>query len=261
MAGRLDGKVALITGGSRGIGRATAVLFAREGAKVCVNYVNGEAEANKVADEIRSIGGQATALRADISREAEVAEMVRRAVSQFGRIDILVNNAGILLPGDLMTMTDKALDDMFGVNVKGTIYCTREVAKGMLDNGGGKIVNVASNAGLGNSYRGNTAYGITKAAVMLLTKRFAFEFRGRNVNVNCVAPGYTDTEMPARGKTRPQFEASVAEVSTRTMLNRIGRPEEIADAIMFFATEESSFATGQTLVVDGGRMDYLSHGI
>jgi 3-oxoacyl-[acyl-carrier protein] reductase len=260
MSGRLEGKVALITGGSRGIGKATAMLFATEGAKVCVNYVSGEVEAEKVVADIRSMGGQAVALKADVSKEAEVAEMVRRAVSQFGRVDILVNNAGILLPADLMTMTDDALDDMFGINVKGTIYCTREVAKGMLQNGGGKVVNVASNAGLGNSFKGNTAYAITKAAVMVMTKRFAFEFKGQNINVNCVAPGYTHTEMPSRGKTKEQFDASVAEASNRAILNRIGKPEEIAKAILFFAGDDSSFTTGQTMIVDGGRMDYLSHG-
>jgi 3-oxoacyl-[acyl-carrier protein] reductase len=262
MTGRLEGKVALITGGSRGIGRATAEVFAREGAKVCVNYVNGEKEANEVAKGIESRGGEAIALRADVSKEEEVAAMVEKAVQRFGRIDVLVNNAGVLKPGDLMTMKDEDLDAMFATNVKGTIYCTRQVAKRMMeDRRGGKVVNIASNAGIGTAVKGTTAYGITKTAVILLTRRFALDFRGQNINVNCIAPGYTETEMAHRGRTQEQFEAVAAEISSKSMLNRIGQPEEIARAILFFASDDSSFATGQTVLVDGGRMDYLTHGL
>ncbi len=125
---------------------------------------------------------------------------------------------------------------------------------------GGKIVNIASNAGMGTAVKGTTAYGITKAAVMLLTRRFALDFRGQNINVNCIAPGYTETEMAHRGRTQEQFVASASELSSKSMLNRIGQPEEIARAILFFASDDSSFATGQTVLVDGGRMDYLTHG-
>lgn len=260
MTGRLEGKVALITGGSRGIGRATAELFVTEGARVCVNYVNGEKEANEVVEGIGSRGGEAIAVRADVSRESEVAAMVERVVERFGRLDILVNNAGILKPGDLMTLKDEDLDAMFAVNVKGVIYCTRHAAKRMLDTGsGGKIVNIASNAGVGTAVKGTTAYGITKTAVMLLTRRFALDFKGQNINVNCIAPGYTETEMAHRGRTQEQFEAVAAEISAKSMLSRIGKPEEIAKAILFFASDDSSFATGQTVLVDGGRMDYLTH--
>lgn len=252
--------MALITGASRGIGRATAELFAAEGAKVCVNYVRGESEANQVVKAIESSDGHAFAYRCDVSKESEVAAMVDEVVARYGKLDVLVNNAGILRVGDLFSVTDADLDEMIGVNVKGTIYCTRQSAKRMLERDeGGKIVNVASNSGLGTSYKGTTAYGLTKAAVMLLTKRFAFEFRGRNINVNCVAPGYTETEMPARGKTRSEFEAAIKDVSSRAILNRVGQPAEIARAILFLASDDSSFATGQTIMVDGGRMDYLSH--
>ena len=261
MSGRLVGKVALITGASRGIGRATAEVFAKEGAKVCVNYVRGENEANQVVRTIEGLGGEALALKCDVSDENEVADMVGRALRRFDKVDILVNNAGILRVGDLFSLSDEDIDAMIGVNVKGTIYCTRHVAKHMLERGeGGKIVNIASNAGLGTSYKGTTFYGLTKAAVMLLTKRFAFEFRGQNINVNCIAPGYTETEMPARGRTPAEFETAVKDVSARAMLNRIGQPEEIARAILFLASDDSSFATGQTIMVDGGRMDYLTHG-
>jgi 3-oxoacyl-[acyl-carrier protein] reductase len=150
---------------------------------------------------------------------------------------------------------------MLAVNVKGTIYCTRAVGKHMLERGdGGKIVNVSSNAGLGTSFIGTTGYAVTKAAVMVLTKRFALEFRGKGINVNCIAPGYTETDMTTVGKTLEQFQQAVADLSARATLNRIAKPEEMAKAILFLASDDSSFMTGQTMVVDGGRMDYLSHG-
>ncbi len=260
MNGRLEGKVALVTGASRGIGKATAELFAREGAKVCVNYFSGEKEANEVVKGIRSRGGEAIAVKADVSKEAQVIAMVEEAIKHFGKIDVLVNNAGILLPGDLLNMTDENLDLMFAINVKGTIYCARAVAKKMLERGqGGKIVNLSSNAGLGTSFKGTTAYALTKAAVLILTKRFAYEFKGQNINVNCVAPGYTDTDMPHRGRTQEQFLQASGEAASRAMLNRIAQPEEIAKAILFLASDDASFTTGQNLVVDGGRADYLTH--
>jgi 3-oxoacyl-[acyl-carrier protein] reductase len=261
MSGKLDGRVALITGGSRGIGKATAELFALEGAKVCINYSRAEKEAAELVKEIEAAGGVALALKGDVSNEKDVGGMVEKAVARFGKVDILVNNAGILRLGDLFTLKDEDLDAMFAVNVKGTIYCTREVGRRMLARGeSGKIVNIASNAGLGTAFKGTTGYALTKSAVMLLTKRFALEFRGRGINVNCVAPGYTETDMNTGGKTAEQFKETVADVSARSMLNRIARPQEIARAVLFMASEDSSFTTGQTLFVEGGRTDYLPHG-
>ncbi|MDA4137374.1 MAG: 3-oxoacyl-ACP reductase FabG [Thaumarchaeota archaeon] len=261
MPGKLDDKVALITGGARGIGKATAELFAREGAKVCINYSSAEREATELVRVIGAAGGEAIALKGDVAKEAEVMSMVGKAIERFGRIDILVNNAGILRTGDLFTLKDEDLDAMFSVNVKGTIYCTRAVGRHMLERAkGGKVVNVASNAGVGTSFKGTTGYALTKAAVLLLTKRFALEFRGRDINVNCVAPGYTETDMTVKGKTAEQFEQAAADIAARSMLNRIAKAKEIASAILFLASEDASFATGQTLLVDGGRMDYLTHG-
>jgi 3-oxoacyl-[acyl-carrier protein] reductase len=261
MTGRLEGKVALITGGSRGIGKSTAQLFAREGAKICVNYNTAEGQAAGVVSEIEGAGGEAIALKADVASESAVVAMVEAAIRRFGRIDILVNNAGIMMRGDLFDVRSEDLDAMFGVNVKGVIYCTREVGKHMLEQKYGKIVNVASNAGLGTAFRGTTGYGLTKAAVMLLTKRFALDFKGTGITVNCVSPGYTETEMTTRGKTKEQFDEAVADVSTRAMLGRIAKPIEIARAILFMASDDCSFSTGSTLMADGGRMDFLTHGI
>jgi 3-oxoacyl-[acyl-carrier protein] reductase len=261
MPGKLNDKVALITGASRGIGKATAELFAREGAKVCANYSNAEKEAMELVRSIESAGGEAIALKGDVTKEKEVVDMVARAIARFGRVDILVNNAGIIRSGDLFTLKDEDLDAMFAVNVKGIIYCTRAVGRHMLERGGGgKIVNVGSNAGIGTAFKGTTGYALTKAAALLLTKRLALEFRGQDINVNCVAPGYTSTEMTTKGKTKEQFEAAVADVSARAILNRIAKPEEIAKAILFLASDDSSFATGMTLMVEGGRIDYLPHG-
>jgi 3-oxoacyl-[acyl-carrier protein] reductase len=261
MSRRLEGKIALITGGGRGIGKSTAEVFAREGAKVCVNYSRAEAEAVAVVRAIEAAGGEAIVLKADVTKESEVIAMVEKAIARFGAVDILVNNAGILIQGDLFNLKDEDFDAMFAVNVKGTLYCTRAVAKHMLERGkGGKIVNVASNAGLGTAFKGTTGYAITKAAVMLLTKRCALEFRGKNINVNCIGPGYTETDMTVKGKTTAQFEQAVADVAARALLNRIAKPEEMAMSILFLASSESDFMTGQSLIVDGGRTDYLSHG-
>ena len=249
-----------MTGGSRGIGRATALLFAEEGARVCVNYSTAAEEAARVVAEIEAAGGEAAALRADVADEAQVAAMVEAAVGRFGRIDVLVNNAGIMRRGDLFTLRAEDLDEMFDVNVKGTIFCTREAGRRMRAAGSGRIVNVGSNSALGTAFRGTTGYALTKAAVLLLTKRLALEFAGTGVTVNCVSPGYTETDMTRRGKTAREFEEAVADASARAMLRRVAKPAEIARAILFFAGDDSSFSTGTTLMVDGGRMDYVTHG-
>jgi 3-oxoacyl-[acyl-carrier protein] reductase len=260
MSRRLEGRVALITGGSRGIGRATALLFAEEGAKVCLSYNSTAEGAANVVREIEQRGGEALTVKADVAVEKDVIAMVDAAIRRFGRIDILVNNAGILKQGDLFTLKDEDLDAMFAVNVKGVIYCTREVGRHMLEQRHGRIVNVASNAGIGTAFKGTTGYAVTKAAVLLLTKRFAFEFAGAGISVNAVSPGFTETDMVTVGKTPKQFEDAVADVSARAILKRIARPAEIARAILFLASDESSFTTGTTLVADGGRIDYLTHG-
>ena len=164
-------------------------MFAVEGAKVCVNFTAGAKEAAGVVREIESLGGEAISLKADVADEAEVVSMVDAAVKRFGRVDILVNNAGILRQGDLFTLKAEDIDAMLGVNVKGLIYCTREVGRHMLEQRYGKVVNVASNAALGTAFKGTTGYALTKAAVLLLTKRFALEFAGAGINRELRLPG------------------------------------------------------------------------
>lgn len=260
MSGKLSGQVALVTGGSRGIGRAIAKLFAQEGADVCVNYRKAQAEAGQLVKELQAKGVRAVAIRADVSKEKEVVALVHEAIAQLGKIDILVNDAGVLRTADVFSLKEEDLDEMFGTNVKGVFFCTREVGRHMLSRKQGKIVNITSNAGLGTAYSGTTGYAASKAAAMMLTKRFALEFGGTGIRVNGVAPGYTETEMTVAGKTPEEFRLATADVAARALLKRIAKPEEIARAALFLASDDSSFMTGQNLIVDGGRTDYLTHG-
>jgi 3-oxoacyl-[acyl-carrier protein] reductase len=260
VVGRLLGKVAIITGASRGIGKTTAKLFADEGATVIVNYTHSETKARETLDEINQAhGGAAILWKADVSKEKEAKGMVAGVVEKFGRIDILVNNAGVLRLAAYDRINDKELDEMMGINLRGTLYCSQEAAKSMVPRRYGKIVNIASNAGLGTALVGTTAYAALKAGVIIFTKRFAFELGKSGVNVNCVAPGFIETDMTTTGRTAKEWEKVKDSMASRAALNRIGQPRDIANVILFLSSDESSFITGQTLVVDGGRMDYLSH--
>jgi 3-oxoacyl-[acyl-carrier protein] reductase len=257
MAGRLNGRVAIVTGSSRGIGRAIALELAREGAKVCVNYTKSEDGARRVVEEVSSLGGEAVMIRADVSKLDEVRQLIRGVIDRFGRIDILVNNAAIMLRGDLLETEDeefyRILDRMWEVNVKGVVYCCKEVAKHMIGNRYGKIINIASNAGIGTAFPGTTPYAMTKAAVIILTKRLAFELGPYGINVNAIAPGMILTDMAT-----PE---GVEVAKKRSILSRVGNPEDIARLAIFLASDESSYITGQVIVADGGRIDYLTHSL
>lgn len=252
--GRLDNKVALITGASRGIGRATALMMAREGAKVAVNYASNRDAADEVVAEITGAGGEAAAYQANVGDRAQVDAMCTQVLERFGRVDILVNNAGIGQRGSVLTMDVDALDEIIAVNVKGALYCIQAVGPSMVTNGGGKIVNVASIAGIGTSLQENTPYAGSKAMLIGLTRRFALDLGRHNINVNTVCPGYIHTDMTAGGNL-----ARTAYITERTVLGRVGQPEEIAGPITFLASDDAAFMTGQIIVIDGGRIDYLSH--
>jgi 3-oxoacyl-[acyl-carrier protein] reductase len=196
----------------------------------------------------------ALAARADVASRAEVSAMVSRAVDRFGRIDILVNNAGIWRPGTTLTIEDEVLDQLIAVNLKGMIHCTQAIAPGMVERPAGKIVNIASIAALLTPIPDNTPYALTKAAVIALTKRLALELGPDGINVNAICPGFIRTEMAAAAVDERGLETFAG----KAMLGRVGRPDDIAAAALFLASDEASFITAQILTVDGGRTDLLS---
>lgn len=259
MAGRLQGKVALVPGASRGIGRATALLFAQQGASVVVNYWKSSQKASEVVGEIQKADGRAIAIQADVSIQNEVTSMVERTISQFKRVDILVNNAAVFHRGSLFSLDDGDLDQMLAINVRGVIYCSQAVAKLMMEQRYGKIINLSSIAALGTAFHGTTPYALTKAAVISLTKRLALELGPYGVNVNAICPGLIRTDMVTSDGTPQEAEQRLEAVGQKAMLGRYGNPEDVAYAALFLATDESSFITGQLLTVDGGRMDFLSY--
>lgn len=254
-----SGQTALVTGASRGIGRAIAFRLAKGGARVCLNYASRAAEAEAAAEEIRAVGGAAIAVGADVADYSQVQAMVNEAESKLGAISIAVNNAGIMVRGTLDDFDEAAMDHMHQVNVNGVIHVTRAVMQGMRAAGYGRIVNIASIAGHGTAAPGYAFYGATKASVSLLTRRFALELAPAGITVNAIAPGFVLTELTSSGLTRTELDALLERMKSRSMVGRIGQPEDIANAVAFLAQRESGFVTGQTLTIDGGRTDFIGH--
>jgi 3-oxoacyl-[acyl-carrier protein] reductase len=257
---RSEGHVALVTGGSRGIGRATCLRLAEAGAAVAVNYQSNQRAAGELVARIQAEGGRAHAFQADVSDRAAVEAMVGRVREALGTVDILVNNAGILLRGSLLDHREDDFDVMWRTNVKGVVYCAAAVAPGMIELGWGRVINLSSNAAVGTSLPATTFYAATKAAVLSLTRRLALELGPHGITVNAVLPGFTMTDMTTAHLT-PEGIAGVTDFfKQRSVLGRgVAQPEEIAHVIAFLASEESAFMTGQLLLADGGRTDYLSH--
>ncbi|WP_066175135.1 3-oxoacyl-[acyl-carrier-protein] reductase [Bacillus marinisedimentorum] len=242
----LTGKSVLVTGGSRGIGRAIALMLAEQGAKVAVNYAGNEEKANEVADEIKSGGGEALAIRADVSSAEEVKQMVKTVIETFGSLDILVNNAGITKDNLLMRMKEEEWDSVIDTNLKGVFNCTKAVTRQMMKQRQGRIINVASVVGIvGNPGQAN--YVAAKAGVIGLTKTTARELAARNITVNAVAPGFISTDM-----TDKLPDDVKEEMLKQIPLSRFGSPADIAAVVKFLASEDSAYITGQTLQVDGG---------
>lgn len=244
------GKRALVTGASRGLGRAIAQRLARDGASVAINYVAKARDAESLADEIRRSGGIALPLRADVGDEAQVRSMVERIERELGPVDILVNNAGVMTRGDLEDFDYSGMEFMRRVNVDGLVHATRAVTAGMKQRGFGRIVNLTSIAAHGTAMGGTTFYAATKAAVSLLTRRFALELGPHGITVNAVAPGTTLTPRVRRARS-PEDQARIAALIP---LGRLGRPEDTAAAVAFLASDDAEYITGATLDVNGGKV-------
>jgi len=244
---RLEGKIAVITGSSRGIGRATAIAFAREGAKVVVNCRSNTAEGEEVVNIIKNAGGQAILVTADVSVPQEIKSMFERTVGEFGGLDILVNNAGIDRPKDFLTLSVSDWDTTMRTNLYGPFLCSQEAAGIMLERDGGKILNTCSVRSLYHAGRqGNIAYTASKAALLSFTKTLAKELAPK-IKVNGVAPGPANTDMSAVWDEKTRNKAI-----EESYLHRLVEPEDIANAFLFLASSEADAITGELLVVDGG---------
>ena len=243
---RLEGKVALVTGASRGIGREIALELAREGASVAVNYAGSEAKALEVVDEIKAMGRDAFAIQADVSNSESVTDMAKETIERFGKIDILVNNAGITKDNLLMRMKESEWDDVININLKGVFLCTKAVTRQMMKQRSGRIINISSIVGVSGN-PGQANYVAAKSGVIGLTKTTAKELSSRGITVNAVAPGFITTDM-----TDKLNEDVKSEMLKQIPLARLGEPKDIARTVIFLASEDSAYMTGQTLHVDGG---------
>ena len=249
--------MAVVTGASRGIGRTTALALAREGCNVVIGYEKNREKAHEVVRAAKASGVRAIAVACDVSIRNDVEAMFKTTVQEFGKVDILVNNAGIDYGTKLLETTDEVWDRTLDVNLKGVFLCTQVAARYMIQRRYGKIVNIASNSGFGIAVWGETAYAASKAGVMQLTKTAAFELGEYGINVNCVAPGAVNTEMLKGNMTDQEYAQFLDARKKITSLGFIAEPDDIANVVLFFASDESRFVTGKTLLVDGGRRDFL----
>lgn len=246
MSKPLEGQAALVTGASRGIGRSIALALAEAGANVAVNYSGSETAAQAVVEEIKQLGVQAFAVQANVGQTEQAENLIKEVTNVFGRIDILVNNAGITRDNLIMRMKEEEFDQVIETNLKGVFNCLKSVSRPMMKQRYGRIINISSVVGvLGNAGQAN--YVAAKAGVIGLTKSSARELASRGITVNCVAPGFIDTDM-----TRELSEDLRDKMIQDIPLARLGQPEEIAKVVVFLASEGASYMTGQTLHVDGG---------
>lgn len=256
MDAALKGKVAVVTGSGRGIGKAIALRLAREGADVVVcDYSSENIEA--VAREIAELGRGSLAVKADVSNKQDVERMVATVIGRFKRIDILVNNAGIILRAPLLEMAEGDWDRVIAVNLKGPFLCTQAVARHMVQQKYGRIINMSSSAGLGTADELMASYGAAKAGLVELTKVSARALGRHGISVTAIAPGTVLTELELNRMSPQEHAAFMAQRGSITSLGRVGTPADIAALAAFLASEESSFITGATIPIDGGRFDKL----
>ncbi|QWU15266.1 3-oxoacyl-[acyl-carrier protein] reductase [Paenibacillus sophorae] len=241
----LEGKVAIVTGSSRGIGRAIAEQLADLGAKVVINYASSPEKAEEVKEAILQKGGKAVAIHADLSKIGDVEKLFQETIAAFDKVDILVNNAGLMITKPLAEVTEADFDKQFAINVKGTFFACQQAIKYMENNG--RIVNLSTSV-VGQMFPGYSIYAGTKGAVEQFTRQLAKEFGPKQITINAVAPGPVNTELFNVGKTEQQIEG----MKKMNAFGRIGEPEDIADVIEFLVSEKSQWVTGQTLRVNGG---------
>ncbi|MDD4899904.1 MAG: 3-oxoacyl-[acyl-carrier-protein] reductase, partial [Candidatus Omnitrophica bacterium] len=242
---RFKGQVVLVTGSAQGIGKEIALAFAREGADVVISDINLE-KASQTSKEIEALGVESLAVELNVVDFQKVEETLNKILDKFTKVDILVNNAGITKDNLMLRMSDADWDAVLNVNLKGTFNCTKAVSRVMMKQRRGKIVNIASIIGIiGNAGQAN--YSASKAGIIALTKTTAKEFASRNININAVAPGFIQTEMTAKLP-----EDVKAKMLSLIPMNKLGNPIDVANACLFLASEEASYITGQTIVVDGG---------
>jgi 3-oxoacyl-[acyl-carrier protein] reductase len=254
--GKLDDKVALVTGAARGIGKEIALTLAREGADI-VGNARTAPNLEILAAEIEKLGRRALAVTADISKKADVDRMVDMAITAFGRIDILVCNAGITRFAPFLEMTEEDWDAVIAVDLKGTFLCGQAVGKHMVSRKYGKIINVSSLSGMGARNPTMANYAASKAGVNNLSRVMALALGEHGINVNVVAPGVIRTEMGLSRRTPEEYEAYLDLYRQQTALRRVGEASDIANAVLFLASDDSSFMTGQVIVSDGGVKDGL----
>jgi len=246
MSTELAGKVALVTGASRGLGKAIAVKLASLGTKVAINYLSNDVEAEKVVGIIRAQGGEAQAFKANVAVSEDVKNMVHLIVEKWGKIDILVNNAGITRDGLLPRMSDEAWDQVIDTNLRGAYLCTKMALRSMITQSWGRIINISSLAGITGNV-GQTNYAASKGGLIAFTKSVAREVGSRNITANVIAPGFFTTDMTDK---LPQEAKDM--ILSRIALKRFGKPEDLAELAAFLASEQSAYITAQVIGIDGG---------
>jgi NAD(P)-dependent dehydrogenase (short-subunit alcohol dehydrogenase family) len=244
---RLKDRVAVITGGANGIGEAYVVGMAKEGARV-VNADVDQKAGERIIQEIKKAGGEGIFIRTDVSQKEDVEKMVAETVKKYGKLDIIVNNAGILFTAPVEETTEEMWDKLLAVNVKGLFFCAQAAAKEMKKQKKGKIINISSIAAIGGQ-AGLCAYSSTKGAVLPITRVFALELAPYNIQVNAILPGTTDTGMAKAAMADPEW---TRQVTAGIPMGRLGRTQDLLGAVLYFASDDSNYCTGQTLIVDGG---------